>query len=73
MSLDDLVIRKHTKPLEVELGKQKEKAAKFKKKLKKLQEAATELVDAYNYDHLKSERVAKMEALKYAIIESREK
>lgn len=73
MSLDDLVVRKHTKPLEVELGKQKEKAAKFKKKLKKLQEAATELVDAYNYEHLAGERFKKMEALKSAIIESHEK
>jgi hypothetical protein len=72
MSLSDLEKRAILKPVEAELDRQKEKAAKFKKKLKALREAATELVDAYNYDHLKKERVAKMESLKAAINESLE-
>ncbi len=72
MSLTDLEKKAVLKPVEAELDRQKEKAAKFKKKLKKLQTAATELVDAYNYDHLAKERVAAMERLKAAIIESHE-
>jgi hypothetical protein len=72
MSLSDLEKRAVLKPVEAELDRQKEKAAKFKKKLKKLQVAATELVDAYNYAHLAKERLAAMERLKAAIIESHE-
>jgi predicted metallo-beta-lactamase superfamily hydrolase len=72
VSLYDLEKRAILKPVEAELDRQKEKAAKFKKKLKKLQAAATELVDAYNYDHLAKERLAAMEELKRAILESKE-
>lgn len=72
MSLEDLEKRAILKPVEAELDRQKEKAAKFKKKLKKLQVAATELVDAYNYDHLAKDRLKAMESLKFAIIESHE-
>lgn len=72
MSLSDLEKKTLLKPVEAELDRQKEKAAKFKKKLKKLREAAVELVDAYNYEHLKRERVVKMESLKAAINESLE-
>lgn len=70
MSLSDLEKRAVLKPVEAELDRQKEKAAKYRKKLKKLQEAATELVDAFNYDHLKKDRVAKLERLKEVINES---
>lgn len=72
MSLSNLEKRALLKPVEAELDRQKEKAAKFKKKLKKLQEAATELVDAYNYEHLARTRLAKMQRLKDAINESYE-
>lgn len=72
MSLTDLEKRAVAKPLEAELDRQKEKAAKFKKKLKKLQVAATELIDSFEYEHLRKDRVGKIEALKSAIRESYE-
>lgn len=69
MSLSDLEKRAVLKPVEAELDRQKEKAAKYKKKLKKLKEAAVELVDTFVYDHLKKDRVPKLERLKSVINE----
>ncbi len=71
MSLSDLEKRAVLKPVEAELDRQKEKAAKFKKKLKALQQAATELVDWFNYENSALDRRAAMEKFKAAICESK--
>jgi len=72
VSLEDLEKRAVLKPVEAELDRQKEKAAKFKKKLHNLQQVAQDLVDTFNFARLIGDQDLAMEELKRAINESKE-